>query len=152
MPSIKRHRAKKAEMESSIRSVWQAREGGCVELENVDGNEEGSLVGLHGHSAQLLHARVDQDINRHCHPGSPAAWMSACVSIAIATDCEMPRHSELNALQRVTLCFSATQELQASRAKFCKSQQGRIDELWKFVQEQRIRRRQVTAQTFHMQV
>jgi hypothetical protein len=35
------------------------------------------------------------------------------------------------------------QELHSSREKFCRSQQSRIDELWRLVQEQRIKRRQV---------
>lgn len=35
-----------------------------------------------------------------------------------------------------------TQEVWKAREKFCESQQTRIDALWRFVQEQRARRRQ----------
>lgn len=43
------------------------------------------------------------------------------------------------------------QDLHSNRTNFCKSQQLRIDELWRFVQDQRVKRRQAcTSAAFHL--
>jgi len=59
---------------------------------------------------------------------------------AVSAVSAVPAHE--NVVNKLRAACRRAQEVFKARDRFCESQQPRIDSLWRFVQEQRVRRRQ----------